>query len=47
MTSRHNAAAEARRRRTFAISDPFEDPYWLQRVENDHPDLTLDPILTH
>lgn len=24
----------------------FESPYWLQRVESDHPDWQLDPILT-
>lgn len=25
---------------------PFESPYWLQRIEADHPHLALDPILT-
>jgi peptide subunit release factor RF-3 len=25
----------------------FESPYWLQRIETDHPHLTLDPVLTH
>lgn len=24
----------------------FESPYWLQRLEADHPDWCLEPILT-
>ena len=25
----------------------FESPYWLQRLEADHPDWQLEPVLTH
>ncbi|HEX6423551.1 MAG TPA: peptide chain release factor 3 [Acidimicrobiales bacterium] len=32
-------------RRDGTLCALFESPYWLQRVEADHPELTLEPVL--
>jgi hypothetical protein len=33
-------------RRDGAVLASFASPYWLSRLETDHPDWTLEPIVT-
>ena len=40
-------AARVLVRRDGTLLALFESPWWLQRVQNEHPDWTLDAIITH
>jgi peptide chain release factor 3 len=43
---RHTTGVRVLARTDQTLLALFESPYWLQRLESDHPDWCLDPILT-